>query len=50
MELIGDEPSASQSGRFAPWERVSGAHRIGDWVGPKAGLDAVANKKIPCPR
>jgi hypothetical protein len=33
-------------------ERTSGTgiHWIGDWVGPKAGLDAVAKRKIPNPR
>jgi hypothetical protein len=26
-------------------ERAPGTHWIGDWVGPRAGLDAVAEKK-----
>jgi hypothetical protein len=31
-------------------ERVPGTHWIGGWLGPIAGLDAVANRKIlsPC--
>jgi hypothetical protein len=24
-----------------PWEKAPGTHRIGGWVGPRAGLDAV---------
>jgi hypothetical protein len=30
-------------------ERAPGTHRIGGWMGPKAGLDAVAKRKIPTP-
>jgi hypothetical protein len=30
-------------------ERVPSTHSIGDWVDPRAGLDAVAKKKIPSP-
>jgi hypothetical protein len=37
------------SGRFIPRERASGAHWIGGWVGPRADLDAVLNRKIPSP-
>jgi len=29
---------------------ASGAYWIGGWVGPIAGLDAVAKRKIPIPR
>jgi hypothetical protein len=36
------EWSASQAGRFTPRERAPGTHWIGGWVGPRAGLDAVA--------
>jgi hypothetical protein len=28
-----------------PGERFSGSHSIGGWVGPRAGLDAVAKRK-----
>jgi hypothetical protein len=35
------EWSASRHGRFNPGERTPGTHWIGDWVGPRAGLDAV---------
>jgi hypothetical protein len=36
--------SASRLGRF-----TSGAHYIGGWVDPKAGLDAVEKIKLTCP-
>jgi hypothetical protein len=29
-----------------PREKTSGTHWIGDWVGPRAGLDTVASGKI----
>jgi hypothetical protein len=32
-----------------PRERTPDTHWIGDWVGPRAGLDAVAKRKIPSP-
>jgi len=32
-----------------PAGRTPGTHRIQGWVGPSAGLDAVAKRKIPCP-
>jgi hypothetical protein len=35
----GGEWSASRPGRFTPWERALGTHRIGGWVGPRAGLE-----------
>jgi hypothetical protein len=41
------EGSASRSGRFTCGERTSGTHWIGDWVGARAGLDAV-KRKISC--
>jgi hypothetical protein len=40
LELDGCECSASHPGHFTPEERSSGTHWIGDWVGPRAGLDA----------
>jgi hypothetical protein len=33
------EWSASRPCRFTPGERAPGTHWIGDWVGPRAGLD-----------
>jgi hypothetical protein len=37
--LVGGEWSASRPVRFAPGDRAPGTNRIGDWVGPTAGLD-----------
>jgi hypothetical protein len=39
--LDGGEWSDSRPGRFNSRERVPGTHWIGDWVGPRAGLDKV---------
>jgi hypothetical protein len=39
--LAGGEWSASRSGRFTP-----GAHWIGGWVDPRAGLDDVEKRKF----
>jgi hypothetical protein len=47
---LGDEWSASRSGRFTPRERAPGTHWIGGWVGPRAVLNAVVKRKIPSPR
>jgi hypothetical protein len=30
-------------------ERVLGTHWIGDWVAPRAGLDVLVKRKMPCP-
>jgi hypothetical protein len=38
--LDGGKWSASRPGRFTAREKASGTHRIGGWVGPRAGLDA----------
>jgi hypothetical protein len=45
--LDGSERSDSRSGRFNTGIRASCMHWIGIWVNPKAGLDAVARRKIP---
>jgi hypothetical protein len=39
--LGGDEWSALYPGHIVPGERTPGTHWIGDWVGPRSGLDAV---------
>jgi hypothetical protein len=46
LALDEGEWSASRSGRFNPGERARGAHWIGDWVGPRASLNAVHKRKI----
>jgi hypothetical protein len=48
--LDGGEWSASRPGRYTSRERAPGTHWIGGWVGPRAGLDAVAKRRIPSPR
>jgi hypothetical protein len=42
MEASGqlDAPAA-----LTPWERAPGAHWIGGWVGPRAGLNTVNRQK-----
>jgi hypothetical protein len=37
--LVRGEWSASRHGRITPGKRAPGTHWIGDWVGPRAGLD-----------
>jgi hypothetical protein len=46
-ELDGGEWSASRPGRFTPGVRAPSTHYIGNMVGPRVGLDAVAKGKIP---
>jgi len=36
--------SASRSDRFTPGKTAPGTRWIGDWMGPKAGLDAVKKR------
>jgi hypothetical protein len=43
------EWSASRPGRFTIKERAPGTYWIGDWVDPRAGLEAVVKRKIPNP-
>jgi hypothetical protein len=40
--LVGGELLASFSALFTRWETDPGTHWTGLWVGPRAGLDAVA--------
>jgi hypothetical protein len=40
LALDGGECSASRPGRALPGERAPGILCTGDWVGPRAGLDA----------
>jgi hypothetical protein len=44
--LIVGEWSASRLGRFTPGERAPGTHWTGGWVGPRAGLNDVRNRKL----
>jgi len=47
LALDGDGWSASSTGCCTPEIRASGTHCKGGWVGPRAGLDAVARRKNP---
>jgi len=44
--LVGGEWAASSPGRFNPRIRARGTHCIGEWMGPRAVLDTVVNRKI----
>jgi hypothetical protein len=44
--LVGGEWSASRFGRITPRERAPGTHRIGGWVDPRTGLEAVEKRKF----
>jgi hypothetical protein len=46
MALDGGEWSASRPGRFTPGERAPYTHWIGGWVGPRAGMDDVDDRKF----
>jgi hypothetical protein len=48
--LDGCEWSASRPGHYTPREKASDTHWIGGGVDPRAGLDAVVERKIPNPR
>jgi hypothetical protein len=45
----GGDWSDSLPGHFTPEERAPGTHWLGGWVGPKVGLDVVANKQNSTP-
>jgi len=47
--LDGSEWPASRLGRLTPRKRAPSTRRIGGWVGPRAGLEAVVKRKIPSP-
>jgi hypothetical protein len=44
--LVGDEWSASRPDRFTPGERAPGTQWIGGWMGPRADMDDVENRKF----
>jgi len=46
---LGTRWRCGQLHALAVRERAPGTHWIGDWMGPKAGLDAVVKRKIPRP-
>jgi hypothetical protein len=43
--LDGGVWSASHSGRFTLMETAPSTYRTGDWVGPRASLDAISRGK-----
>jgi hypothetical protein len=45
--LGGGELSDSRHNRLTPWEKATGTHCAGGWVGPRAGLDAVEKRVAP---
>jgi hypothetical protein len=45
-ELDGGERSASRPSRFTVGEIAPGSHWIGDWMGPRAGLDVMEKIKV----
>jgi hypothetical protein len=47
--IVGGDRSASRPSRFTPGERAPGAHWIGDWVDPRAGLDDMEKKFLNLP-
>jgi hypothetical protein len=49
LVLDGGEWSASRPSHFTHGERAPGTHWIGDWVGPRAGLDDTEKRKFLTP-
>jgi hypothetical protein len=47
LALHGSEWPASCPDCFTPDERAPAVYLIGRWVGPRAGLDVLVEKKIP---
>jgi hypothetical protein len=47
LDTDGGEWSVSRTGRFTPREKARRTHWIGGWVSPRAGLDAVVERKFP---
>jgi hypothetical protein len=47
--LDGGKWSASLRCRFTPEDRAPGVNWIGDWVGPRAGLDSTEKKLLILP-
>jgi hypothetical protein len=45
----GDQWLASLPGRFTLGKETLVPFFIGGWVGPRTGLDAVVNRRNPCP-
>jgi hypothetical protein len=45
----GGEFRTSRNGRFAPGDRAPGIHWVGDWVDPRAGLDAMEERRYFAP-
>jgi hypothetical protein len=43
------EWSVSCPGFFTPEVGAPGIYWVGDWVGPRAGLDSVKKRRISCP-
>jgi hypothetical protein len=48
--LDGGEWPDSLPGRFIPEEGAPSIHRIGGWVGPRAGSDSVQKKSLASAR
>jgi hypothetical protein len=47
LDTIGEEWPALRSGHFTPGERAPVVSLIEGWMGPRAGLNTAARRKIP---